>query len=267
MSTVFSNSVSRLHVFAHKRTFPPSLPELYCTNSRMTETPNSPTPLYSPNNRGYYSETSTIYPIQQYLGLAVFANPCQSLVYETLAPHHLQYYGYSFFASDFHLPSRCMTRSETSPPASCERRGASYCKRVEGVCFVFTPRPFNYLSQSSPRLTIPPTLLLPLGNGVRKFARVQVALHGMTVVPPYEQGLRYPHQALNTVPKPDSVYVQPRYPLVPGRLYNHGIAARHDRHHSIQDALINSGLPEMNATSPGVGHCAGSATPISKYLI
>ena len=76
----------------------PSLSGLYCTNSRTTEIPNGPTPLYSPNNRGS-SETSAVYPIQ-YHDLAVFANPCQLLFCETHARNnpgvHVIFDGFPF---------------------------------------------------------------------------------------------------------------------------------------------------------------------------
>ena len=98
MSTALSNPVSCPLVFAHKRFSLLSLSGLYSTNSRTNETPNGPTPLYSPSNRGS-SETSTAYPIQ-YHDLAVFANPCQLLFCETHARNnpgvHVIFDGFPF---------------------------------------------------------------------------------------------------------------------------------------------------------------------------
>ena len=78
-----TNSVSCSHFFAYTRISLLSLSGLYCTNYRKTEIPNGPTPLYSTDNRGS-SKTSTVYPIQ-YHDLAVLANPCQLLFFETHA--------------------------------------------------------------------------------------------------------------------------------------------------------------------------------------
>ena len=91
MLTSVSNSVSYPHVLAHKRIPPSSLSGFFCTNYRTTETPDGPSPLYSRNDRGY-SEAPEILTIQ-YLGLAVFANPCQLQVYETRVPHRPHCYG------------------------------------------------------------------------------------------------------------------------------------------------------------------------------
>ena len=47
MSTSFSDSVSRPHVFAHKRGSLASLSGFYCTHFQTTEAPNGPTLFYS----------------------------------------------------------------------------------------------------------------------------------------------------------------------------------------------------------------------------
>ena len=97
------------------------------------------------------------YP-KQYFDLTVFAHPFRPLVYETHVPHRPRYYVCTpcmhGLPPPFSLSSRCMTRSETSPPAaSVEALPILNEWRAQSLRF----RPdFPTTSQRSQRLTISP---------------------------------------------------------------------------------------------------------------
>lgn len=81
-----------------------------------------------------------------------------------------------------------------------------------------------------------PTLLLGPLKGMRKVARVQVALHGVTIVLSQERQLRHPYLARKADPEPRSVYVHRRYQFECGPLYGLGIAPQDAPHHPIEVA-------------------------------
>ena len=82
-TALLSNSASYPHVFAHKRISLLSLSGLYSTNSRTTETPKCPTPLYSPNNRGFLQSprfSITIWLFLQTLASYYFTRHMPSII-------------------------------------------------------------------------------------------------------------------------------------------------------------------------------------------
>ena len=125
---------------------------------QTTETPNGQDHS-TPHPRLAWDFSS--YPIQ-YLDLAVFANPCRPLsiyfeliVYDTQVAHCPHCYVCTSCASDFHLASRYMTRSETSPSAASAEELPILSKwraYSSGLRSDF----FDHLSQRSQRLTISP---------------------------------------------------------------------------------------------------------------
>ena len=165
MSTTVSNSASHPHVFAHKHISCPPLSGFYCSSSRTTETPNGPTLLTPPQPRllrDFYSLPHTVsWP-------CCLCKPLPATgLRDTCRASCALFRVYRLFASDFHLPFRCMTRSDTS--------GTSYSQRVQSVLFGFRP---GFRPSLSTLITLDhiPTLLLASLKGTRKVERVQVEL-------------------------------------------------------------------------------------------
>ena len=147
MPTTVSISASYPHVFAHKHISLPPLSGFYCANSRTTETPNGPTLLTPPQPRLLRDCYS--YPIQ-YLDLAVFANLCQLLVYETPVVHRPHYSGCTPDRLCIGLPPTfSLYDSLPHVTSSRKHRGTSYPQRMQSVLFGFSPRLFNHLSRRS----------------------------------------------------------------------------------------------------------------------